>query len=57
MLGDPALRGLWEQDMLVMAGRIATMRHQLHAELTRLGTPSPTGSWQHVVDQVRKLQG
>jgi aspartate aminotransferase len=48
ILNNEELKKEWEQDLLVMSGRIKTMRAALYAALKELGTP---GSWQHIVDQ------
>ncbi|KAI1489124.1 aspartate aminotransferase [Biscogniauxia mediterranea] len=49
VLGDPALRGEWLQDLKTMSSRIKSMREALLRELKRRGTP---GSWDHIVSQI-----
>lgn len=49
ILRNEELKREWEQDLLIMSGRIKTMRSLLFGELQRLKTP---GSWDHIVNQV-----
>lgn len=49
VLGDPALRVQWEDDLRHMSGRLRSMRQALYDELVCLGTP---GSWNHILEQV-----
>lgn len=48
VLGDPALKTLWEQECKGMADRLSGIRGKLHAELLRLNVK---GTWDHVVAQ------
>lgn len=52
ILSTPRLKDLWYEDLLVMSGRIAEMRRQLYDALVANGTPSPTGTWDHVITQI-----
>lgn len=49
ILGDPALRALWQHDLETMSGRLADMRRRLYEGLTRRKTP---GSWGHLLTDV-----
>jgi len=49
VLNDPKLFAEWEEDLLIMSGRIAEMRKLLKAELDRLQTP---GNWDHITRQI-----
>eukprot|EP01006_Ploeotia_vitrea_P032219 TRINITY_DN64481_c0_g2_i3.p1 TRINITY_DN64481_c0_g2~~TRINITY_DN64481_c0_g2_i3.p1 ORF type:complete len:395 (-),score=227.01 TRINITY_DN64481_c0_g2_i3:114-1298(-) len=49
VLTNPALYDEWRRELLVMSGRIQTMRKALRAELERLNTP---GSWEHITTQI-----
>ncbi|KAL4792206.1 pyridoxal phosphate-dependent transferase [Aspergillus venezuelensis] len=42
------LRQIWNDDLIIMSGRIKEMRQALYGELVRLETP---GSWEHIVMQ------
>jgi aspartate aminotransferase len=48
ILQNEELKAEWEQDLLIMSGRIKTMRAALYGELQVLQTP---GSWEHIVNQ------
>lgn len=48
VLGTPDIRAQWEEDLVIMSGRIRSMREKLLDELVRLGTP---GDWSHIVHQ------
>ncbi|KAI4726715.1 putative aspartate transaminase [Aureobasidium sp. EXF-10728] len=48
ILQNAELKREWEQDLLIMSGRIKAMRACLYNELVALNTP---GSWQHIIDQ------
>ena len=48
ILQNPEFKAEWEQDLLIMSGRIKTMRAALFGELQELKTP---GNWQHIVNQ------
>jgi len=50
ILNDPALFEEWKRDIKTMAGRIISMRKELHRLLTEeLKTP---GNWDHIVNQI-----
>ena len=49
ILRNEELKREWEQDLLIMSGRIKTMRAALFGELQRLKTP---GNWEHIVNHV-----
>lgn len=48
ILGDPELKTLWTQECNMMAGRLNSVRAQLHSLLLELKTP---GTWDHVAAQ------
>ncbi|KAG9853524.1 aspartate aminotransferase, partial [Aureobasidium melanogenum] len=48
ILRNEELKREWEQDLLIMSGRIKAMRAALYGELQALQTP---GSWEHIVNQ------
>jgi hypothetical protein len=52
ILSSPHLRELWYEDLQVMSGRIARMRRLLYDGLVAAGTPSPSGSWEHIISQI-----
>ena len=52
ILSSPRLRELWYEDLQVMSGRIARMRRLLYDGLVAAGTPSPSGSWEHIITQI-----
>lgn len=52
VLSDPVLFEEWKQELLMMSGRIKQMRSLLHSELSKLGTPSISGDWDHIVSQI-----
>lgn len=52
VLNDPKLYNLWKEEMRQMAGRMNAMRKALKDELDRIGAPSRSGNWNHVVDQI-----
>lgn len=52
ILSSPHLRELWYEDLQVMSGRIARMRRLLYDGLVAAGTPSPSGSWEHIIEQI-----
>lgn len=49
VLGDPALKEDWKQDLITMSSRIKSMRRALYDELKRLNTP---GTWEHIINQI-----
>ena len=49
ILGNQALYGQWQKDMVTMSTRIRSMRQAIVDGLKALGTP---GSWNHVTDQI-----
>ncbi|KAH0149147.1 aspartate aminotransferase, partial [Aureobasidium melanogenum] len=48
ILRNEELKREWEQDLLIMSGRIKAMRAALYGELQALQTP---GNWEHIVNQ------
>lgn len=48
ILNTPEIYSQWEQDLITMSSRIASMRSELVKELQRLGTP---GTWTHITEQ------
>lgn len=49
ILGDPALKESWINELKGVSERIIEMRRQLLEELTKLGAP---GDWSHIVSQI-----
>lgn len=49
ILGDPALRESWMNELKEVSNRIIQMRGQLRGELEKLGTP---GDWSHITNQI-----
>lgn len=52
ILGNPVMFEAWNNELGLMSGRIKEMRTALFDELVRLNTPSPSGDWKHIVDQI-----
>jgi len=53
VLGDPVLFSKWCEELLIMSGRVQSMREQLAEELRRVGAPAPDGgNWSHITDQI-----
>jgi len=51
VLNNPNLFQQWKDNVKIMADRILSMRDQLFNRLRELGTPGPSGSWEHIIKQ------
>jgi aspartate/tyrosine/aromatic aminotransferase len=49
ILSDPQLRGMWQQDLNTMSGRIKSMRSLLRKEIEKV---AELGSWAHLETQI-----
>jgi aspartate aminotransferase len=52
ILGDPALRALWLDELRGIAERIISIRAAFAGELTAIEAGGAGRSWQHIVDQI-----
>jgi aspartate/tyrosine/aromatic aminotransferase len=54
VLGDPAMRSSWLEELQGMANRIHTMRSELAEELARIEVPPPGNNkdWSHITKQI-----
>lgn len=52
ILRDPAKYAAWNTELKYMSNRIVEMRQLLFSELNKLNAPSPSGNWNHVINQI-----
>jgi aspartate aminotransferase len=48
VLGTPALKAQWDEDIVTMSNRIISVRQRLYQGLLALNTP---GDWSHIISQ------
>lgn len=52
ILRDPANYAAWNTELKYMSNRILEMRQLLFDNLNKLDAPSPSGNWNHVMNQI-----